>query len=359
MALAADRSIAVRVVGRNENRGKPQAERAGAQFHQANIADKQALHRAIEGSLVVVHAAGPFQTQQYDVANACIAAGAHYMDLADGREFVLGIGSLDALARSKNLLVTSGVSSVPAITSAMFGELASEFTEVDRIHIALSPGNQNPRGDSTIAAVMSYLDKPIRVWSDGAWTTRQGWDDKRVLEFPAKVGRRSVYNCDVPDLELFPARTGARTVYFQAGLELPALNHAIAFAGWISRKTGANLMTQAGFFRKVSLLLYPFGSKNGSLAMWVTGRNSAGSQIERRIAIVTDNDGPATPSAAAIVLTRRIVASGAPAIGAMPCFGLLKFRELMQHLSQYGVWSVRGDASGWWQRSDNSHDTLQ
>src|SRR5258708_12624900 len=37
---------------------------------------------------LVIHCAGPFQSQDYRVALAAMAAGAHYLDLADGRQFV-------------------------------------------------------------------------------------------------------------------------------------------------------------------------------------------------------------------------------------------------------------------------------
>ncbi|MEG0186962.1 MAG: saccharopine dehydrogenase NADP-binding domain-containing protein, partial [Stenotrophomonas sp.] len=37
---------------------------------------------------LVIHTAGPFQGQGYDVAQACLRAGMHYIDLADGRDFV-------------------------------------------------------------------------------------------------------------------------------------------------------------------------------------------------------------------------------------------------------------------------------
>src|SRR5207247_2609299 len=113
----------------------------------------------------------------YRVAELSIELGAHYLDLADAREFVAGIGQLDDQARQRGLLVTSGVSSTPAITSALIEELRPEFSRIDEIHTALSPGNQNPRGVSTIAAVLSYLGRKIRVWQDGQWVERPGWGD--------------------------------------------------------------------------------------------------------------------------------------------------------------------------------------
>src|SRR5512145_1090057 len=42
---------------------------------------------------LVVHCAGPFQGQDYRVAAAALAAGAHYVDLADGRDFVAGFAA--------------------------------------------------------------------------------------------------------------------------------------------------------------------------------------------------------------------------------------------------------------------------
>lgn len=37
---------------------------------------------------LIIHCVGPFQGQDYRVASAALAAGAHYLDLADGRRFI-------------------------------------------------------------------------------------------------------------------------------------------------------------------------------------------------------------------------------------------------------------------------------
>jgi hypothetical protein len=323
----------------------------GAGFRAADVGDKERLRAAIDGSLVVIHAAGPFQGRDYTVAQVCVDAGAHYLDLADARDFVAGIGALHQQAGARGVFVCSGASSAPAVTSAMADELARDFSQVDEMHVALSPGNQNPRGDSTVAAVLSYLGRPIRVWQASGWSERSGWGDSQVFEFPPKVGRRRVYNCDVPDLELFPTRYGAGTVRFQAGLELGVLNQLVSFSGILARHGRVNLVNHAGFFRRVSRLFYRFGSKNGSLAVWMRGTDANGARIERKIAIVTDDDGPATPCSAAIVLARRIITAGPPLHGAVPCVGLLNLGELLAHLQPLGIWCCRGDERGWSSRS--------
>ncbi|MGH7138105.1 MAG: hypothetical protein ACREHD_20325 [Pirellulales bacterium] len=212
----------------------------------------------------------------------------------------------------------------------------------------MSPGNQNPRGVSTVGAVLSYLGRAIRVWRDGRWVDRPGWGDPQCLDFPPPVGRRRVYNCDVPELALFPSAFNARTVRFSAGLELNVLNHLLSVCALPCRWFALNLTRRARLFLNLSLMLFPFGTTNGALAVWLRGCDHAGRFIERRIALVTDYDGPATPSSAAIVLTRKMLRSSVPLrTGAFPCVGFLTLDELMAHLRPLGIWCVRGDESGW------------
>jgi hypothetical protein len=78
----------------------------------------------------VIHTAGPFQGQDYTVARAAIDAGCHYVDLADGRQFVTGIVALDAAAKSRGLTSASGASSVPALSSAVVDHYLPEFKTI-------------------------------------------------------------------------------------------------------------------------------------------------------------------------------------------------------------------------------------
>src|SRR5438876_304704 len=57
---------------------------------------------------VVINTIGPFQTTDYSIAKACIQHNIHYIDLADARDFVVGITCLDSLAKENNVLVVSG-----------------------------------------------------------------------------------------------------------------------------------------------------------------------------------------------------------------------------------------------------------
>jgi hypothetical protein len=73
---------------------------------------------------VLVDASGPFQTYgqgRYRVIEACIAHGIHYLDLADGSDFVEGVHAFAPAARGAGVFVLSGVSSFPILTAAIHG----------------------------------------------------------------------------------------------------------------------------------------------------------------------------------------------------------------------------------------------
>lgn len=175
--------------------------------------------RALSPELVI-HCVGPFQGQDYGVATAALAAGAHYLDLADGRQFIVEFAAQtkDHAVRAGRVAI-SGASTLPALSSAVVEELRVGLSSVESIEVIIAPGQRAPRGKATLEAVFSYLGRPFRVWRKGQWRLAWGWMELQRTRLD--VGRRLAAACDVPDLELFPARyPRVQTVSFHAALEL-------------------------------------------------------------------------------------------------------------------------------------------
>ena len=76
---------------------------------------------------LVIHTSGPFQGQGYHVAEACMAVGCHYIDLADDRRYVSDISKLDYEAKKQDVLLVAGASSVPGLSSTVIDELINQF----------------------------------------------------------------------------------------------------------------------------------------------------------------------------------------------------------------------------------------
>ncbi|MFL6698666.1 MAG: saccharopine dehydrogenase family protein [Vitreoscilla sp.] len=280
----------------------------------------------------VINASGPFQGQDYRVALACTAAGMHYIDLADGRDFVAGIGAVDVAATAAGVCVLSGASTVPALSSAAVDALTQGWQRVDRIDMGINPGNRTERGLSTIRAVLSYCGRPI-PHVDGATVT--GWLRTRLHRYPAPVGWRALSPCDIPDLALMPSRyPGQPTVRFNAGLELLALHlgaNAMALAGRLGfvRDWSAH----AVLLKRWSDRFLSFGTDAGAMHVTASGLDGEGQPARRTWTLVaTDGDGPWVPTLAAAALVRKLASGHTPAVGARPCVGELTLEDFAREV---------------------------
>lgn len=307
-----------------------------------NIHDPASLRLALEGVFAVVNTVGPFQAGDYTVAEACAVRGIHYVDLADARAHVEGITRLNRRAQQHNCLIVSGASSVPAVSAALVDLLAPEFDRISEIHTCISPGNRNPRGLASVRAILSYTGAPIRLKEKGRWRYGYGWSEPEKVRFPAPVGKRRVYLCDVPDLDLFPARYGAPTVTFRAGLELNLFNYGLAMLGRMRRwgwvkdlpHWAPALIAASNFFRGS-------GGVAGGMRVRVRGRKND-QDVEHTVFLMArDANGPAIPCSPAVALIRQWVERGISTPGAVPCVGLLTWDDIKAELMNYVITLVR------------------
>jgi hypothetical protein len=269
----------------------------------------------------VVHTSGPFQGQHYHVARACIAAGAHYIDLADAREFVAGIACLRSEASAAGLAVISGASSVPALSSAVADQLAQGFARVQHIDIGISPGNRTERGLATVKAILSYCGKPLPAV--GAVPTF-GWSGSRRHAYPAPVGTRLLSPCDVPDLALLPDRyVGIPSVNFGAGLELSFLHRGMNAMAMLTRLgIVPNWSVHAALLKHAVDWFKTMGSDAGAMHVSVTGETAQGVKQSRTWHLLaTQGDGPYA------ALIRKLQRDDASLAGARPCVGLLSLED--------------------------------
>ena len=291
---------------------------------------------------VVIHTAGPYQGQDYRVAEACIDASCHYVDLADGRQFVAGFDSLDAAAKDAGVLLITGASTLPGVSSAVIDEYRDQFGHIESIEISIAPAHQTPRGIGTVRAVLSYCGAPFESWREGEWHTVHGWQDLRMQRYP-ELGRRLSGACDVPDLALFPEYLpGLRTVSFHAALEAPWEQLGLWFMAWLKRAGLVSDWTRFALsFSAMSERLIRLGSTRGG--MQITLRGTAADGLQRVIhwdLIAEQNHGPEIPCTPAIIITRKMLCGELTEPGARACLGLFTLAELSNELSSFDVRST-------------------
>lgn len=337
-----DRAAAQRLASRlqTSNGARMSAERVDATDPELST-----MLRRIAAQ-VVVHTGGPYQGQSYNVAEACIAAGAHYMDLADARDFVAGIGALDARARQRDVLVVSGASTLPGLSSAVVDDLAKDLRSVDTIDIGISPANRTDRGLGTVRAILSYCGVPIQAWKEGHTQMVYGWLGLKRHRYPAPVGARWLSYCDVPDLALFPMRYPAvKTVTFRAGLELPILHFSMSAMALCTRMGLVREWSRyAVALKKISDLLQGFGSDAGAMHVEIRGEDRVGAPVLRRwILVARNDDGPTVPTLASTALIHKLARGAIAVRGAMPCVGLLTLSDFVAQMNGLAIDITRSD----------------
>ena len=347
--LARDPAMAVTVVGREPSRAADTAatialecgNRVDAAAFDVSARDVGARLRTLEPNLVI-HTCGPFQSRDHGVARAALSVGAHYVDLADARKFVCGIRAIDDAARSRELLVVSGASTVPGLSGAVLDAFAHEFDVLQSIDLGIAPGNRTPRGSATVASVASYVGRQFGVWDGGVWQPAYGWQRLRRYRYPPVVGTRWLADCDVPDLELFPERyPGVQSVRFGAGLELPFLHFGLWLLSWPSRwRWIARLEAHAERLRRGSEWFAKLGTDVGAMHVEMHGFRR-GHRLDLIWTLVAGHgDGPQIPCTAAIVIARKLAAGTLVARGALPCVGLFSLEECRRELEGYDVRTI-------------------
>lgn len=301
-------------------------------------ADFEAELRAIN-PFCVIHTAGPYQGQDYRVARACIDTGCHYIDLADGRDFVANFRSLYQQAREAGVILVSGASTLPGISSAVVASVEDRFSGIRRIEISIAPAGRTPLGRGTLAAALSYCGRPFETLVDGHWQTRYGWQDLRTQTYP-ELGRRLSAACDVPDLELFPRRIpGIETVTFHAALESRLQQLGLwSMAGLVRMKIVSDWTKHARKLTGFGLRMQRFGSDCGGMKLMIAGDGRDGRPLCIEWTLTAQkNHGAEIPCTPAIVLVNKLLRDEFLERGAVACVNLFTLDELWLELANYSI----------------------
>jgi len=260
-----------------------------------------------------VDASGPFQAygeDPYRVVRACLAHRIHYLDFADARAFVLGIGEFDDAARAAGITILSGVSTLPALSLAVLRNLARDVTP-DSVRIGVAPSPFAGMGLNVIRMIASYAGKPVqRLGAPSyAMTDAQWFTIAPPGALPLRPRRFSL--ADTPDLTLIPALWPAvKSVWAGAGTEPLIWQRSLnGLALLVRYHLLPSLSGFARLFHWVSNRLV-WGEPRGG--MFVEARSADGEKCSWHM-IADGDSGPFVPAIAASVLLRRM-ADGTPAV---------------------------------------------
>jgi hypothetical protein len=284
-----------------------------------------AMRLAALKATVVVDASGPFQaygSNGYRLIEQCIACKVHYLDLADGSDFVAGMAKFDAAARAAGVYVLSGVSSFPVLTAAVVCRLSAGVQTIQSIRGGIAPSPYAGVGLNVIRAIASYSGKQIPLKRNGRRATGRPFTESMcfTIAVPGRIPLQSkrFSLVDVPDLgalaELWPQATD---VWMGAGPVPVPLHWALTFFAWLVRiRLLPNLSWMAGAMHFVTNHVR-WGEHRGGMFVEVAGRSANGESVVREWHLLAEgDDGPLIPCMAVEAVIRKALAGEPPAPGA-------------------------------------------
>jgi len=339
----AQAGIAIIIAGRREKPARTLLDAIKTTYPKANVAIATFdVQHTLTAALirfsptVVINTCGPFQLNDYTIATQCIQQHINYIDLADARQYVSEFHQLDQKAKKAGVMLITGASTVPGLSSAVLEHYQKTFKTIIKLTYGISPGARSPRGLATTQSILTYLGRPISPAS--TQTPRYGWQDIYRQDYPL-LGKRWMGNCDIPDLTLFPKHYHIQDIKFSAGMENSWLHLSIWFLSWLKRLgLPLNLVKHAKWLLKLSKPLDYFGTDNGGMHMIIDGIDHHNRPRTLKWFIIAKNgDGPQIPCIPAIVLAQNMLNGKKLPSGAYPCVGLLSLDIYLAQLQDFDI----------------------
>lgn len=219
---AAERGLAPILAGRDSERLARLARELGCPWRAFPLSDPDALRRGIEDAAAVVHCAGPFAATFRPMAEACLDARVHYLDLTGEPQVFGALREMGPHAQRAGVMLLPGAGFDVAATDCLAAHLVRRLPGAKKLVLALSGVARPSRGTArTLLAGAADLR---------AWRPPPGAAPLRT--FDLGQGPVSAVPVPWPDLVTAPRSTGVDdvTVYLQASAALRGLLRAAPLA---------------------------------------------------------------------------------------------------------------------------------
>jgi saccharopine dehydrogenase (NAD+, L-lysine-forming) len=218
--LARERGLVPILAGRSAEKVVPLAERLGLEHR---VFDLDAPGAALDGVRAVVHMAGPFSTTSRPMVDACLAAGAHYLDITGEIGVFEAVASRDAEARARGVALIPGVGFDVVPTDCLAAMLKAALPDATHLDLAFATIGSGPSKGTAMTAVEGLAQGSGAARIDGrirpvpvAWRTREvpfADRERHVVSIPWGDVSTAFHSTGIPNVTTFLAmspRTSAR-----------------------------------------------------------------------------------------------------------------------------------------------------
>jgi len=178
--------------------------------------DPRAVDDGIAGMAAVLHCAGPFIRTFRPMAEACLRARAHYLDVTGEIEVFERLAARDAEARAAGVTLLPGVGFDVVPSDCLGAHLKRRLPSATQLVLAFHSVGGLSRGTAT--TMVENLHRGGLVRRDGvltpvpaAWKTRRvdfGRGPRRVVSIPWGDVSTAYHSTGIPNIEVYTSATG-------------------------------------------------------------------------------------------------------------------------------------------------------
>ena len=188
------------LAGRNARKIEPLARELGCESRTFDLAAPQ-----LTGIGLVLHCAGPFIRTSAPMIDACLAAGAHYLDITGEIDVFEAIFARDGEAQQRGVTLLPGVGFDVVPTDCLAAMLASRMPDARELSLAIYPKNgELSRG--TTKTMLESIGEGGAIRRDGRIVRVPLASD--VREIPFSCGRRTAMTIPWGDVSTAYRTTG-------------------------------------------------------------------------------------------------------------------------------------------------------
>ncbi len=324
----ARRGVRVIVAGRDQHRAQRLAAELGPPHRAlaADLANPAGYRSVLAGQPVIVNCAGPFSAMNSTLLEECLAAGCHYTDIGEDRNYARLVRSYGHRFAQQGLCAVFGCSSLPAISGALALLAASNLrAPALAARVTLFIGNRSPKGRAAIQSAVSSLGKAIAAPQG----VIDGFRDGERVRLPAPFGQRRVYNFDSPDYDLLPPLLGLQSLVVKVGFESQLATRLFATLAALSSRWGS---TSARVLYLLGTLTSGWGSSGGVVLVELFDGNHA----VQRAALVAQHDGQRMAALPCILVAHALCQEPALGRGALTAYELLGAKAMLAPICDQG-----------------------
>ncbi|NIF89731.1 saccharopine dehydrogenase NADP-binding domain-containing protein [Burkholderia sp. Cy-637] len=214
---AARRGLRPVLAGRNRDKVESLARELGLEARVFDLDRPGEVARQVDGQTLVMHCAGPFSATAAPMMEACLGAGAHYLDISGEIAVFEHARSLDERARQAGITICPGVGFDVIPTDCVAAALKAALP--DATHLALGFDSSSSFSPGTAKTLVEGMPQGGKVRRDGRIVTVPlahgvrridfGNGEKNAMTIPWGDVSTAYATTGIPNIEVFiPASAG-------------------------------------------------------------------------------------------------------------------------------------------------------